>query len=87
MRLTIINDYQRLAIETAEWGQLPDGIVPDVFHDQLTNSGEAARRLAPYDIIVTAREEVDDGALIKRTANLKPLSFTVRAMRPLIWLH
>ena len=55
MRLAIINDYQRLAIETAEWGQLPDGIVPDVFHDQLTNSDEAAR-LAPYDIIVTARE-------------------------------
>ena len=57
MRLAIINDYQRLAIETAEWGQLQDGIVPDVFHDQLTNSDEAARRLAPYDIIVTAREE------------------------------
>ena len=76
MHLSIINDYQRLAIETAEWGQLPDGIVPDVFHDQLTNSDEAARRLAPYDIIVTAREETQfDRALIERLPNLKLLVF------------
>ena len=40
MRLAIINDYQELALKTADWGRLPDSIEIDVFHDQL----EAAAR-------------------------------------------
>jgi hypothetical protein len=40
VRLAIINDYQELALKTADWGRLPDSIEIDVFHDQL----EAAAR-------------------------------------------
>ena len=76
MRLAIINDYQRLALEAADWGRLPNGIVAEVFHDQLTDPKVAACRLSPFDIVVTAREETTfDRALVERLPNLKLLVF------------
>ena len=76
MRLAIINDYQELAVKTADWGRLPDSVEVDVFHDQLTDGQEATARLKPYDIIVTAREETRfDQTLINSLPNLKLLVF------------
>ena len=46
MRLAIINDYQELALDTADWNSLPESVQVDVFHDQLTDTEEAAARLA-----------------------------------------
>jgi phosphoglycerate dehydrogenase-like enzyme len=74
MRLAIINDYQKLAIETAAWNQLPADIEIEVFQDRLSDGAEAARRLAPYDIVVTAREETRfDRTLVEQLPNLKLL--------------
>jgi len=76
MRLAIINDYQKLARETADWSRLPADIEIDVFHDQLTDGGAAAKLLAPYDIVVTAREEtLFDRSLVEQLPNLKLLVF------------
>jgi phosphoglycerate dehydrogenase-like enzyme len=76
VRLAIINDYQELAVKTADWGRLPDSVEVDVFHDQLTDGQEATARLKPYDIIVTAREETRfDQTLINSLPNLKLLVF------------
>ncbi|MCB1744906.1 MAG: D-2-hydroxyacid dehydrogenase family protein [Gammaproteobacteria bacterium] len=73
-RLAIINDYQQLAMQAADWSSLPDSCSLDVSHDRLTNAEEAAQRLAPYDIVITAREETRfDNALIERLPNLKLL--------------
>lgn len=74
MRLAIINDYQKLAEETADWGTLPSDITVDVFQDRLTDGAKAAKLLAPYDIVVTAREETRfDRALVEQLPNLKLL--------------
>ena len=76
MRLAIINDYQCLAIETASWNRLPDNVKVDVYNDQLTDAEEAALRLAPYDIVVTAREETTfNRTLVEALPNLKLLVF------------
>mgnify|MGYP001211059048 FL=1 len=76
MRLAIINDYQELALDTADWDSLPERVQVDVFHDQLTDTEEAAARLVPYDIIVTAREETTfDRTLVDALPNLKLLVF------------
>ena len=76
MRLAIINDYQELALDTADWNSLPESVQVDVFHDQLTDTEEAAARLVPYDIIVTAREETTfDRTLVDALPNLKLLVF------------
>jgi len=76
LRLAIINDYQCLAIETASWNRLPDNVKVDVYNDQLTDAEEAALRLAPYDIVVTAREETTfNRTLVEALPNLKLLVF------------
>ncbi len=74
MRLAVINDYQDLAREAADWTALPDDIVTDFFPSRLTDQTEAASLLAPYDIIVTAREETQfDSELISVLPKLKLL--------------
>jgi phosphoglycerate dehydrogenase-like enzyme len=74
MRLAIINDYQKLAAGSADWSSLPDGIQVDITHDRMPGGDEGARRLAPYDIVVTSREETRfDRALIERLPKLKLL--------------
>ena len=74
MRLAIINDYQELAMGTADWTSLPDDIDVDIFCDRLAGGAAAVSRLAPYDIIVTAREETPfDRALVEALPKLKLL--------------
>jgi phosphoglycerate dehydrogenase-like enzyme len=74
MRIAVINDYQKLAAEAADWSSLPDAITVDITHDRMPGGDEGAERLAPYDIIVTAREETRfDRALIDKLPNLKLL--------------
>ena len=74
MRVAVINDYQKLAAEAADWSSLPDGFAVDITHEWTPGGDEGARRLAPYDIVVTAREETRfDRTLIEKLPNLKLL--------------
>jgi phosphoglycerate dehydrogenase-like enzyme len=74
MRLAVINDYQKLAEESADWGSLPGDISVDITHGRTPGGAEGAGLLAPYDIIVTAREETRfDRALVERLPKLKLL--------------
>ena len=73
-RIAIINDYQELAAAAADWSGLPDDCTVDISHDRLDDPQLAAERLAPYEVIVTAREETRfDRDLIERLPNLKLL--------------
>lgn len=73
MRLAIINDYQNLAAGCADWGRLGPDISVDFFRDRLSD-GDAADRLAPYEIVVAAREETRfDAALVAALPNLRLL--------------
>jgi phosphoglycerate dehydrogenase-like enzyme len=72
MKLAIINDYQKLSQESADWSRLPDHVDMDVYYDRLATG--AAELLAPYDIVVTSREEtLFDRALVEQLPNLKLL--------------
>ena len=74
MRLAIINDYQKLAREAADWSSLPRDMEIDITHERTPGGAEGAALLAPYDIIVTAREETRfDRALIEKLPKLKLL--------------
>ena len=74
MRLAIINDYQKLAREAADWSSLPRDMEIDITHERTPGGAEGAALLAPYDIIVTAREETRfDRTLIERLPKLKLL--------------
>jgi phosphoglycerate dehydrogenase-like enzyme len=74
MRLAIINDYQKLAKESADWPSLPRDIEIDITHGRTPGGTEGAALLAPYEIIVTSREETRfDRALVERLPKLKLL--------------
>lgn len=74
MRLAIINDYQNLAFDCADWANLEPDISVDIFSDRLVDAALAVERLAPYDIIVAAREETRfDANLVAGLSNLKLL--------------
>jgi phosphoglycerate dehydrogenase-like enzyme len=73
-RIAIINDYQKLALEAADWASLPAPWTLDVSHDRLDDGALAAERLAPYEVVVTAREETRfDRELLERLPHLKLL--------------
>jgi phosphoglycerate dehydrogenase-like enzyme len=74
MQLAIINDYQKLAKESADWSSLPGDISVDITHGRTPGGAEGAGLLAAYDIIVTAREETRfDRGLVERLPKLKLL--------------
>ena len=74
MRLAIINDYQELAADCADWQQLEPDVSVDIFCDRLTDKKVAAERLAPYEIVIAAREEtLFDNALVSQLHKLKLL--------------
>lgn len=74
MRIAVINDYKNLARDSADWTQLSSNHSVDFYTDFLASGAPAAARLAPYDIIVAAREEtLFDQALVEQLPNLKLL--------------
>ncbi|MBO6561961.1 MAG: D-2-hydroxyacid dehydrogenase family protein [Nisaea sp.] len=74
MRLAIINDYQAISQTAADWSQLPDEIEATVFTDRLGDPEETVRRLLPFEIVLTAREETRFSAdIVAQLPNLKLL--------------
>src|SRR5262245_65675852 len=73
MKLAILDDYQRLALEYADWKSLK-GVEIRAFDKPLEN---AARQLAPFDIICLMRERTPfPRALVDKLPNLKFVSLT-----------
>ena len=81
-RLAILDDYQKIALESADWESLPSSVTVDVFHENLKDREALVERLAPYDILVIMRERTPfPRALIERLPNLKLLITTSRRNR------
>ena len=55
MKLAILDDYQRLALEYADWSSLK-GVEVSVFHEPLSSVEQATKQLAPFDIVCLMRE-------------------------------
>lgn len=73
MKLAILDDYQRLALEFADWKSLK-GIEAVVFDKPLS---EPSRQLAPFDIVCLMRERTPfPRALVEKLPNLKFVSLT-----------
>ena len=55
MKIAILDDYQQVAKQSADWSSLPAGTAVDSFAQNIT--GDALlRRLQPYEVIVAMRE-------------------------------
>lgn len=77
MKVAILDDYQGVAPELADWNSLPNGIAVDFFTDHLDDADALAARLAGYDIIMGMRERTPfPGSLLERLPNLRCLITT-----------
>ena len=56
MRVAILDDYQKVARDMADWGSLPKNVEPTFFHDHLSDAGALRERLRAFQIIVAMRE-------------------------------
>src|SRR2546427_7824498 len=75
MKLAILDDYQRVALKSADWDRL--NLDKTVFHEAFNSIDDAARKLAPFDILCLMRERTAfPRALIERLPNLKFISLT-----------
>jgi phosphoglycerate dehydrogenase-like enzyme len=82
LNLAILDDYQHLALKSADWERLRRrGVEITVFHDAFASEQDAAARLAPFEILCLMRERTPlPRSLIERLPKLKLVTLTgVRA--------
>ena len=51
-KVAVLDDYQGVALEMANWDSLPDDVSVDVYQDHLTEESDLVARLAPYEVVV-----------------------------------
>jgi len=78
MKLAILDDYQHLALQSADWERLRRrGFEISVFHEPFASGEEAALRLAPFEVVCLMRERTPfPRALIERLPRLKIVTLT-----------
>lgn len=55
-RLAILDDYQKVALQMADWKSLGPAVTVEAFHDTLSDQDALAERLQDFEIIVAMRE-------------------------------
>ncbi len=56
MDVAILDDYQAVAEQMADWSQLPSGIHVRFFHDHLADEDELVERLKNFQVVMGMRE-------------------------------
>jgi len=78
MKLAILDDYQQLALKSADWDRLRKrGVEVAVFHEAFVSREDAAAKLAPFEILVLMRERTPfPRDLIEKLPRLKFMALT-----------
>jgi phosphoglycerate dehydrogenase-like enzyme len=77
MRIAVLDDYQRLALASADWSPLAGRAEITVFPDHLDDEDLLVRRLEPFDVVVAMRERTPfPAALLRRLPSLRLLVTT-----------
>ncbi len=66
-RIAILDDYHRIALESADWGSLPKGCDITVFTNHLGPEPAVIEALQKYDVIVAMRERTPFPASVIRS--------------------
>jgi phosphoglycerate dehydrogenase-like enzyme len=56
MKIAILDDYQNVAVQCADWSQLPASAELTFFNDHVSDADALVSRLAPFDVICVMRE-------------------------------
>jgi phosphoglycerate dehydrogenase-like enzyme len=77
IRVAILDDYQNVALEMADWSPLAGRAVITVFNDHLSQIDEIVERLLPFDVVCVMRERTPlPRAVIERLPRLKLIAST-----------
>ncbi len=77
MRLAILDDYQNVALESADWQKLSGRVDITVFSDHIADPDRLVERLEPFDILCVMRERTPlRRDLLTRLPNLKFIAST-----------
>jgi phosphoglycerate dehydrogenase-like enzyme len=75
--IAVLDDYQGVALQMADWSVLPADCRVQVFRDHLSELEAVATRLRSFDIVTCMRERTPFGrALLERLPNLRLLVTT-----------
>jgi phosphoglycerate dehydrogenase-like enzyme len=82
-RIAILNDWQGVALKSADWSVLPSDAEITVFHEALPDDeAKRAEALLPFDVICMMRERTAmPRSLLERLPNLKLLNTTAMGNR------
>src|SRR5580658_6347272 len=76
-RVAILDDYQNVALQMADWQSLGSAVAIEVLHDTLSDQEALAKRLDDFEIIVAMRERTPfRSPLLERLGKLKLLITT-----------
>jgi phosphoglycerate dehydrogenase-like enzyme len=79
MRIAVLDDYQGVALEMADWSPVLARAEVDVFTDHVRDVDALAERLAPHEVVVVMRERTPvPEALLERLPNLRLIVSTGR---------
>jgi phosphoglycerate dehydrogenase-like enzyme len=56
VRIAVLDDYQHVALELADWSKLDGRASIEVFHDHLDDADALVARLAPFEAVCVMRE-------------------------------
>lgn len=73
-RVAVLDDYQGVAFEMADWTSLGDSVEVTTFRDHTSDPDELVRRLGQFDIVSAMRERTPfPRAILERLPNLRLL--------------
>ncbi|KAJ6509437.1 D-isomer specific 2-hydroxyacid dehydrogenase [Mycena vitilis] len=77
LRVAILDDYQQVALKSADWSPIAQKVSIDVFSDTIADEDALVNRLADYDIICAMRERTKFPApLMDRLPKLRLIATT-----------
>jgi phosphoglycerate dehydrogenase-like enzyme len=75
MRIALLDDYQKVALKSADWSRLAGCCTVEAFHDHLVDENAVAKRLADFEVVMALRERTRfPASLLERLPKLKLLA-------------
>src|SRR5258708_38225403 len=76
-KIAVLDDYQNVALQSADWSVLRNRADSAVFQDHLDNPDAVIERLLPFDVVCVMRERSPlPRNIIDRLPNLKLIAST-----------
>ncbi len=76
-RIAVLDDYQNVALQMADWSAVTDRTDVTVFNDHVADPDQLIARLTPFDVVFVMRERTPlPRSIIERLPNLKMIAST-----------